>query len=62
MPVQLQLDDIDKAKRFQEAQKPASYVASGGLTGFRVAKDLYDKHLTDPDPDPEAWRKAPKKK
>ena len=38
-------------------------MASGGLTGFRVATDLYSKHLTDPDPDSEAWRaqKADKK-
>ena len=62
LPLQLKLDEIDTAKRHEEAQKPANYVASGGLTGFRVAADLYSKHLTDAPPDPEAWRQAPKKK
>ena len=57
--LQLHLDEIDKQKRFEEAQKPKGYVASGGLTGFRVATDLYNKHLTDVEADPESWR-APK--
>ena len=61
---QLVLDEEDKKDRFKAAQEPKKYVASGGLTGFRVADDLFKMHLdyADNAPDPEAWREPPKPK
>ena len=61
---QLVLDEEDKKDRFKAAQEPKKYVASGGLTGFRVADDLFKMHLdyTEAAVDPEAWREPPKPK
>ena len=62
--MQVALDEEDKQDRFKAAQEPKKYVASGGLTGFRVADDLFKMHLdyAEAAADPEAWREPPKPK
>ena len=62
--LQTRLDAADTAVRTEKAQQPKKFVASGGLTGFRVASDLYKMDLSyvDDYKDPDAWRAEPKPK
>lgn len=61
--MQLKLDAADTAVRTEKAQQPKKYVASGGLTGFRVASDLYKMDLSAEEyKDPDEWRAAKSKK
>lgn len=57
MLLQLRLTPEDEAARQEQAQKPKHIVASGGLTGFRVASDLFKMDYGhEEDEDPDAWR------
>ena len=62
--MQTKLDATDIAIRTEAAQQPKKYIASGGLTGFRVASDLYkmDLDYNDDHKDPDEWRAPPKDK
>ncbi|KAK9808535.1 hypothetical protein WJX73_005707 [Symbiochloris irregularis] len=60
---QLRLTPEDEAARQEQAQKPKAIVASGGLTGFRVASDLFKMDYGhEGDEDPDAWRASKAKK
>ena len=61
---QLKLDAADVAVRTAQAQQPKKFIASGGLTGFRVASDLFkmDMGYADDYKDPDEWRAAPSEK